>query len=99
MTYFEIRKDTLEKAGGWLGGTATDLRGALDELRGAIAEAGPIPQNDDVSAMIAAACQTIHEIAMGSVESAVTELGGHGELLTKMAATYEEADLAGASWV
>ncbi|WP_336209383.1 hypothetical protein [Nonomuraea sp. LPB2021202275-12-8] len=88
----EVRRSTLKGAGRQAGETATHLRGALDELLAAISAAGPIPRNDDISAMIAAAYAAIHEIGIGSIESAVAGLGGHGERLSLMATEYAAAE-------
>ncbi|MEW9552860.1 hypothetical protein [Nonomuraea sp. NPDC050783] len=91
----EVSRAVLRSAGTELGEVATEVRAAFDELRAAIGSAGAIPQNDDISAMIAAACAAIHEIAAGSVGSAVTALGGHGDGLAAMAAAHEAAEAAG----
>ncbi|MEU8363763.1 hypothetical protein AB0C27_47860 [Nonomuraea sp. NPDC048882] len=94
----EIRATVLHNAGTDLGGVAGDVSGALDDLLAAVSAEGTIPRNDDISAMIAAAYETIHELAAGSIASAVTALGGHGEGLASMAASYRsaEADTAAA---
>ncbi|MGW0809481.1 hypothetical protein [Nonomuraea sp. NPDC002799] len=100
----EIRKTVLGNAGMDLHSVAGDVRGAFDELLAAISAAGPMPQNDDISAMISAACAAIQEIAAGSVESAVAALGGHGDGLAAMAAEYEATEqdalrmIGGGTW-
>ncbi|MCK2218418.1 hypothetical protein MF672_032175 [Actinomadura sp. ATCC 31491] len=88
----EFRRTVLHSAGTELGEVATEVRAAFDELLAAVRTDGVIPRNDDISAMIAAACAAIQEIATGSVESAVRALGGNGAGLTSMAATYEGAE-------
>ncbi|WP_214414805.1 hypothetical protein [Sphaerisporangium fuscum] len=88
----DIRRTALRKAGAGAGDTAGELRAALDELLAAISAEGPIPQSDDISAMIGVACDAMHEIAVGSVRSAVTSLDGRGEQLTVAAARYEGAE-------
>ncbi|MEU6721035.1 PE domain-containing protein [Nonomuraea sp. NPDC046802] len=104
MIGFEIRTTVLHNAGTDLGGVASDVSGALDDLLAVVSADGAIPQSDDISAMIAAAYQTIQELAAGSIASAVTALGGYGEGLTTMAASYRSADLdnaaaiKGATW-
>ncbi|GAA2207401.1 hypothetical protein GCM10009850_028590 [Nonomuraea monospora] len=105
MIGYEVRTTVLHNAGTDLGGVASDVRTALDDLLATVSTDGTIPQNDDISAMIAVAYQTIQEIAAGSIADAVTALGGYGEGLTSMAATYRGTDLdtaaairAGAAW-
>ncbi|MEV0391264.1 hypothetical protein [Nonomuraea sp. NPDC050643] len=105
MTGLEVRTTVLHNAGTDLGGVAADVSGALAELLAAVSADGAIPRNDDISAMIAAAYAAIHEMAAGSIASAVTALGGHGEGLTSMAASYRDTDQdaaaairAGATW-
>ncbi|MGP3962365.1 hypothetical protein ACTWPT_40870 [Nonomuraea sp. 3N208] len=88
----EIRKTVLEGAVTDVGEVAIEVRAAFDELLAAVSAVGSLPQNDDISAMISAACAAIHEIAAESVESAVTALGEHGEGLVSMAAAYEAAE-------
>ncbi|GAA4973602.1 hypothetical protein HD597_005155 [Nonomuraea thailandensis] len=93
MTGYEVRTTVLHNAGTDLGGVASDVSGALDDLLAAVSADGTIPQDDDISAMIAVSYRTIQEIAAGSIAAAVTALGGYGEGLTSMAATYRGADL------
>ncbi|GGP07570.1 hypothetical protein LDL08_08600 [Nonomuraea glycinis] len=98
MTGPDVRTTVLHNAGTDAGGVAEEVSGAFGELLAAVSADSAIPRNDDISAMIAAAYAAIHEMAAGSIASVVTALGGHGEGLTTMAATYRgtEEDLAAA---